>query len=139
MLKMENAEIRKGAKEGLEQLQQQIKQLEDPKSELVKLLADGEKMTFENNTANYKEAMAKWEKDYPANQLLLVKKRLQQFLDVTANVDYDAALKEQYGKKRFVNPSYESKSREWKQAFRAGKEATEAARSSAQEWITEIK
>jgi hypothetical protein len=139
LLKMDNPEIRKGAKEGLEQFQKQLKDLENPNSELVKMLADGERLTFENNTANYKENMAKWERDYPANQLLLVKRRLQQFLDVTANVDYNAELKEQYGKKRFVNPSYESKGREWKQAFRAGKDATEAARAFAQEWIKEIK
>ena len=139
MLKMDNPDIRKGAKEGLEQFQKQLKELEDPKSELVKMLSDGEKMGFENNMVNYKQNLAKWEKDYPANQLLLVKKRLEQFLDLTADVDFTAALKEQYGKKRFVNPAYESKSREWKQAFRAGKEATEAARAFAQQWANEIK
>lgn len=139
LLKMDNAEIRKGAKEGLEQFQKQIKEMEDSKSELIKMLADGEKMAFETNTTNYKENLTKWEKDYPANQLVLVKKRLEQFLDVTSNVDFNAALKEQYGKKRFVNPAYEAKKAEWKQAYRAGKEATEAARAFAQEWIKEIK
>lgn len=139
MLKMDNAEIRKGAKEGLEQFQKQLKDYQDPKNEMIKMLADGEKMSFENNTKTYNEALAKWEKDYPENQLLLVKKRLQQFLDITADVDFNAQLKEQYGKKRFVNPSYEAKSTEWKQAFRAGKDVTEAARAFAQQWIKEIK
>lgn len=139
LLKMDNPEIRKGAKEGLEQFQKQLKEMEDPKSELIQMMADGEKMAFETNTAHYKENLANWEKEYPSNQLLLVKKRLEQFLDVTASVDFSAALKEQYGKKRFVNPAYEAKSAEWKQAFRAGKEATQAARAFAQEWVKEIK
>lgn len=78
------------------------------------------------------------EKEMPADQMILVKNRLQQFLTVTANIDYKTELKEQYGKKRFVNPVYEPKSREWKQAYPVGKEGTEAARAFAQQWLKEF-
>ena len=47
-------------------------------------------------------------------------------------------LAEKWGKKRFVNPIYESKNQEWKQGFRAGKEATEMARAFAKQWLSEL-
>jgi len=34
---------------------------------------------------------------------------------------------------------YEKKSKEWKLAFRAGKETTDAIRTIAQKWLQEIK
>jgi hypothetical protein len=139
MLKMDNPDVKKAAKDGLVYLQKQLAEMSDPASPIIKLLADGEKMTYEINMTNYKESLAKWEKDMPVNYQGLVKNRLQHFLDQTAGVDFTAELKEQNGKKRFVNPAYEAKSTEWKQAFRAGKEATEAARNFAEQWIKEIK
>ena len=60
-------------------------------------------------------------------------------LDVTKDVDFNASLKEQYGKKKFVNPAYEAKRPEWKMAFRAGKEVTEMTRAFAQQWLNELK
>ncbi len=60
-------------------------------------------------------------------------------LETTKDVDFNAKLTEQYGKKRFVNPAYEAKSAEWKMAFRAGKEVTEVTRSFAQQWLNELK
>ena len=139
MLKMDNPDIRKAAKEGLTFLQKQLDEMSDPASTLVKLLADGEKLNYETNLANYKESLAKWEKEMPANCQAMIKIRLQQFLEETANVDFTAELKLQNGKRRFVNPDYEGKNSEWKQAFRAGKEATESARNFAEQWIKEIK
>jgi hypothetical protein len=39
---------------------------------------------------------------------------------------------------RFANEDYEGKPAEWKICFRAGKEATEAARAFARSWLTEL-
>jgi hypothetical protein len=139
MLKLDNPDIRKAAKDGLAFLQKQYAEMSDPGSKMIKLMADGEKLTYETNMTNYKESLAKWEKEMPANYQGFVKNRLQQFLEQTAGIDFTAELKEHNGKKRFVNPAYQAKSPEWKQAFRAGKEATEAARNFAGQWINEIK
>jgi monoamine oxidase len=138
MQKMDNADLRKMAAENVGALKKQLKELEDPNNPLIKMMADGEKMRYEIDMKNFDDNYKKWEKENPENHMLLVKSRLQKFLDVTADVDFQAALKEQYGKKRFVNPAYESKPDEWKQAFRAGKEATEAARAFAKQWLSEI-
>ena len=42
------------------------------------------------------------------------------------------------GKKKFVNPTYEGKSYNWKQIYRAGREVIEPAISFAEQWIREI-
>ena len=70
---------------------------------------------------------------------MLLKKRLQEILDITADVDYAAELKDGYnGKKVFVNPAYEKKAAEWKLAYRAGKTTTDAVRAAAQQWLAEL-
>lgn len=86
----------------------------------------------------YEEDLARWNKDYPADTKQLVKIRLQQFLDETADVDFKASLDEKGNKKVFSNPAYESKSVIWKKAYRAGPEATQAARSFAQNWMSQL-
>jgi hypothetical protein len=88
---------------------------------------------------NYSRQIAGWEKKYPTNQLLYVKMRLQEFMDVTKDIDFGAELFTKNGKKYFVNPAYEGKGYYWKMAFRAGKEAVEPAREFVQKWIEEIK
>ena len=83
--------------------------------------------------------MQNFEMKYPEDPQVLLKKRLQEMIDITAAVDYTAELKEGYqGKKLFVNPDYEKKPAEWKLAFRAGKPATDAVRSAAQEWLKKL-
>jgi hypothetical protein len=68
----------------------------------------------------------------PKAQLAL---RLQQFLDRTADVDFEAKL----DGRRFANPDYEAKPREWKMCYRAGRPASDAARAYAQAWLEELK
>ena len=63
---------------------------------------------------------------------------MEEFLQVTADVDFNAALKEEYRVKKFVNPTYEKKSNEWKMAYRAGKPVVEAARSFVSSWLEEL-
>ena len=87
----------------------------------------------------YAESLQKLETQYPENPTLLIKKRLQEILDITADVDFGAELKDQGKLKVFVNPVYEKKPAEWKLAFRAGKEVTDAVRAAAQEWLRELK
>lgn len=89
--------------------------------------------------ASHKQRMEEWELKYPANPQQFIKTRLQQFLEETANIDFDAQLIEKNGKKYFSNPAYEQKSNRWKLAFRAGKEVIEPARRFVQQWIEEIK
>jgi hypothetical protein len=69
------------------------------------------------------------EKKYPADPAELIKKRLEDFLAVSATVDFDAA----------AEGDYHQKSPEYKMCYRAGKEVVDAAREEAQSWLDEIK
>jgi hypothetical protein len=68
----------------------------------------------------------------------LIAKRLREFLAVSADVDFAAKLTSKNGKMIFENPSYEQKPGQWKMCFRAGKDATAAARAAAQAWLKEL-
>lgn len=74
------------------------------------------------------------EKKMPSDPAELIKKRLQEFLDVSANVNFDAKLTGT----TFSDPQYESKSSQWKACYRAGKEVIGAAREEAKIWLKEL-
>ncbi len=75
------------------------------------------------------------EKKYPADPKDLVKKRLEDFLALSATVDFEATLT---SNKMFTNPEYEKKDPAWKMCYRAGKEVVAAAREEAQKWLDEL-
>jgi hypothetical protein len=133
------AEYHKSMQEGIDALKKQLEEYEKPESELMKILADGEKQQFEWATKDYQSKLQEWEKSYPENARLYVKMQLQKMLDKVKSVDFNAALREERGLKKFVNPAYESKPAEWKIAFRAGKEVVETTIPFVQQWIAEIK
>lgn len=74
------------------------------------------------------------EKKIPADPNVLVKQRLNEFLELSGSVDFDAKV----SSRMFVNPEYEAKSREWKMCFRAGKAVITAAREEVQAWLKEL-
>lgn len=92
----------------------------------------------EYDMADYQYKLRQFQKEYPADVRAFIRLRLQEFLQVTLNVDFNAKLVELSGKKKFVNESYETKHPAWKYCFRAGKESTIAARALATEWLTQI-
>lgn len=137
-MKTANAEMKKILQGTLEMFQNQLKDYQDPKNEMIKLMAQGAVQNYEYQATAYKEALKKWEKEYPADPAPFVKKRLEQMLEATKDIDYEAQLTERNGKKYFARPEYERKSREWKMGFRAGREVTETARAYVQQWIREL-
>lgn len=96
-----------------------------------------QKMQADANAASYKEDLAKWEKEWPADPKLMIIARLRAFLEQSGSVDF--AAKTQFDgsirKNVFVNPEYENKDGQWKLIYRAGKPAVDAARAAAQEWL----
>lgn len=89
--------------------------------------------------ARHEMLLADWEKKYPSDHQKFIKVRLEQFLEETNNIDYNAELVSKNGMKYFVQNEYENKSDRWKMAFRAGKDVVEPARAFVTEWIAEIK
>ena len=81
------------------------------------------------------EGKAAWEKMYPADPALVVKRRLQEYLALAATVDFSAQLTGTGKRQKFVNPAYEKKSLKWKAIFRAGKDVNAAVTAFVKEWL----
>jgi hypothetical protein len=138
-IKEASADMAKSLKPVLDMQKQTLKEYQNPKNQMFQFTQDDEKRQQEDRQKRYVENTESWKKNYPENMNQFIASKLQKMLDATRGIDYNAALVEKYNKKRFVNPAYESKNREWKQGFRAGKDVTETARAFAQQWLTELK
>ena len=138
-IKTAQPEYKKMYEDNLARQKEWLKELDHPENKTIQILVRNEQQHYEYNMKQYEANLKAWEEEYPENHMLMVKQRLQQVLDVTADVNYHAELTEKNGKKYFVNREYERKSNNWKMAFRAGKEVTETVRSFCAQWIKEIK
>ncbi|MFN8429345.1 MAG: hypothetical protein U0V04_05150 [Spirosomataceae bacterium] len=124
-------------------IQKQLKeQLNNPEfKKQMKEMETFQKQAYEEEyklkAAQYQADLERW--NAIKNPDVLLKEKLEEFLDHSANIDFSAKLKEQYGRKVFINPEMESKDSFWKLCFRAGKPAVEAARTIAREWLEEMK
>jgi hypothetical protein len=123
----------------LEDSKKALKDAEDPNNKYYVNYAKNYPQLAKNFKENHDRVIADWNTKYPQNQLLFVRKRLQEFLNATTDIDFSAELIEKKGKKIFVKPEYEHKDSQWKMAFRAGKEVVDPARDFVQKWIDEIK
>jgi hypothetical protein len=134
-----DATVKKFFETSLEQAKKSLKEAQDPNNKYLASYRKNYPQSAKNFKDSYDRSIADWNTKYPQNQLLFVKKRLQDFLAATSNIDFSAELTEKNGKKVFVNPEYEHKDNRWKMAFRAGKEVVEPARDFVQKWMEEIK
>lgn len=71
---------------------------------------------------------------YPADPQELVKKRLEEFIEISGTVDFDAEMRGTM----FANPKYEDKDDKWKMCYRVGKEVIGAAREESKKWLEEL-
>lgn len=138
-LKEVNAEMAKAIQPVVDMLRKNLKDYQNPNHEYFAAIAMGEKYQQEGQVKSYNDYMKKWETDFPENINAFIGDKLKKMLEYTKDIDYNAALVEKYGKKRFVNPAYEGKRTEWKQGYRAGREVTEQARAFAEKWLNELK
>ena len=72
---------------------------------------------------------------YPEDPQELVKKRLEEFLEVSETVNFEAEMRGNM----FADAKYEGKDDKWKMCYRAGKEVVGAAREEAKKWLDELK
>jgi flagellar biosynthesis GTPase FlhF len=126
------AEYRKIAEDGYKAAVEAMKQMDTP--EFRKMERDGIVMQRRQEDDNHEERLAEWEEQYPADPKELVKMRLEQFLEATEDVDFDATL----NGRKFADKQYERKPQEWKLAYRAGREPVEKARAFAEAWLKEM-
>ncbi len=138
-IKKAPAEMKAIFEKTAEAAKQNLKQAEDPNNKYIKVYTQNFPAMEKHMKQLEEQQLKEWEAKYPNNHLLYIKVRLQEFLEATKDIDFDAQLVEKKGIKYFVNPDYERKGDRWKLAFRAGKGAVEAAREFAQQWMNEIK
>jgi len=89
--------------------------------------------------AEFENSMQTWQQTYPEDPQPVIVQRLRDFIALADSVDFDAELVVKDGKKHFAKPEYESKSSDWKWAFRTGRESVHAAREVAASWLAELK
>jgi len=97
--------------------------------------ATGDEERYERALREYELALSKAPPEKPEVRL---RERLNAFLELTADMPWDAKLVPRYGRTIFEDPKLQEKPPEWKMAFRAGREATEAARAFAKKWVAEL-
>ena len=134
-----NPKVRNGIPYRLEALRKELAAIDDPNNRVIKIRVDGMQRSNDAAMKQYNDKMAKYDANYPADPRVMIKARLQQMLDITADVDYTAEVQQVGDYKKFTNPVYEKKPKEWKLAYRAGKAATDELRAIAQKWLLELK
>jgi hypothetical protein len=87
----------------------------------------------------YDQRVLAHEKRFPADPRALIARRLQEFLTVSQDVDFAAKLVPAGSRMKFADRKYEEQRPEWKLCYRAGKDATAAARQAAQSWLATLK
>jgi hypothetical protein len=129
-------EQRKTLEDGWDDMRRQLTEMETGprRAELDQLL----KQQRAQQVLARARAMKEFDAIWPPDSRTLVASRLRHFLDATKDVAYSAQLSDRAGKRVFVDPALEAKSKEWKLCFRAGKPATDAARSFAQKWLSDL-
>jgi hypothetical protein len=132
-----DAETRKTMEAGIQQMRAQMEAMgKDPQQK--ELMGQMTEMARAEDKKRYEEQLKAWEEKFPNEPRVLIKRRINDFLAASADVDFSAKLLLRGDKMVFANEEYEQKPPEWKICFRAGREATEAARAFAKSWLAEL-
>lgn len=129
-------EQRKALEQALETSAAQVARMDTPEMRKVRL--DEIRMVRADRTKRYEQELANWTRDYPEKPAGALARRLREFLAVSADVDFAATLQARGSRMQFENPAYEAKPAAWKLCYRAGREATAAARAAVSAWLKEL-
>lgn len=133
------ADQQKAMKDVATMMEQQAAQMaKDP--QMQAMIRQGKETERADRVQHYKDSMAQWQKDWPADPKPLIAKRLKQFLAACGDMDFAAKTIHDpaIDKQRFAETRYEMKPAEWKYCYRAGKPAVDAARGVATAWLKEL-
>jgi hypothetical protein len=138
-LKTANSTMKPVYEKMLAEGKKQLKDAESPNNAYISTYEKNYPQMVKNLDERHENMLKEWESVYPSDPNQFIKRRLEEFLKVTSNIDFNAELVTKNGKRIFVNPDYENKDSRWKMAFRAGKEVVEPSRAFVQQWAQEIK
>jgi hypothetical protein len=130
---MLSPEQRKQFEEKMKQIAEQLAKMNTPENR--KLQLDAIKAQRAQEQKEYEQSVADWQKKFPIDPKPLIVERLKAFMALSADVDFAAATATADGGITFVKPEYEGKPESWKLCYRAGKEATSAARAGVEGWL----
>lgn len=132
-----DAETKKTMEAAIKEMRAQMDKMGgDPQQ--LEYMRQATAMTAAEDRKSHEEALKEWEQRYPADLRALIRKRINEFLVLSAGVDFSAKLAPRGDRMVFANEEYERKPAEWKLCFRAGREATGAARRFAESWLLEL-
>ncbi|MBK7629281.1 MAG: hypothetical protein IPJ23_00825 [Ignavibacteriales bacterium] len=126
----------------LKTLKQQLTDMDDPnKSMYTPEMDEYIKQSYQMQVDDYNNKVAEWKNEYPENNPKpMIKNWLKMFLEKSADINFDAkTVKGKDGLYKFVDQQYEYKDSQWKLYYRAGKESVAAAKTFAQNWLSELK
>ncbi len=136
-LKQLPAEMRPEMEKTIRDMEKQFKeQYGNPEN--LAMMEQGFSELARHNRADEERRRVNFEKSYPSDPRQMILSRLQSFLELADSVDFAARTEMRDGFRKFADPVFEAKSREWKRLFRAGKAAVDTARAEARAWLTEL-
>ena len=132
-----DAETKKSMEDAIKQMRAQMEEM-DKNPQMKENFRLGAEMQRASKKQEFEAALVAWNEDLPEDSRALIAKRIRQFLTMSADVDFGAELVSRNDRMIFVKEAYEQKPAHWKTCFRAGREATEAARAFAKAWLAEL-
>ena len=131
------AEMRKALQDGIAAQRKMLDQLKGDSS-MARQAAEGERQEAIEEQRRAEERAREVSAAWPADHRELLKKRLRELLELSNDIDWNAKLVNDGGRKRFANPAFEQKDPRWKMLFRAGRPAVDALRSFSKDWLAEL-
>lgn len=139
-MKKASGDMKKLFEATLKMQKDQLKILSNPNDPSFILYGGKTKEMQQEEMDRYQQDLKEYEQNFPADPKILTRTRLKQFLEMTADINFDAKLvSDGRGKMKFADPALERKDNQWKMCFRSGKETITAARAFAQQWLSELK
>jgi flagellar biosynthesis GTPase FlhF len=132
-----DSETKKAMEAAYKQMRDQILSMEKD-ADQRNIIAEILEMQRAERQNQYTEKLAAWNRDFPEDPETLISARIREFLEMSADVDFSAKLVDNNGILIFENEDYEARSQDWKLCYRAGKEATAAARAFLEKWLGEL-
>lgn len=126
-------------RKSIDEIKKQMAQLQTDgqTAQMDEMAAKNAEEKYQKELLDYQTEMAEWEKLKDMNYML--KTRLKAFLDLTADIDFNAKLVHSEKLMKFENPDYEAKDYFWKACFRCGPATIKQARIKATEWLSELR
>lgn len=137
-LKNTSGDLKQVMEEMVKTAKQALEEAQHPNNPYLQMYKENYPQLLQQAKDGHAAMLKEWNEKYPEDVKDFIKKRLTEFLEETRDINFAAATAMRNGKKRFVQPEYESKGNNWKLGYRMGSNAINAARKSVREWLDDL-